>query len=129
MQSAQDRRLARQRTLGQLRLQGSEADHRLQLAEERVESRRAVAAEARRSETEARALLDAATALRTQLASELGEAEQAIDPATEIPPAPAEPDASAAHEAQRTAEHARRAAAVAASSVAGLRTRRRAGLR
>jgi len=124
MQSAQDRRLTRQSNLGQLRLQGSEADHRLQLAEERVESRRAVAAEARRSETEARALLDAATALRTQLASELAEAEQAIDPATETPPAPGEPDASAAREAQRAAEHARRAAAVAASSVAGLRTRR-----
>src|SRR5437762_5178721 len=124
MQSAQDRRLARQRDLGQLRLQGSEADHRLQLAEERVASRRAVAAEARHSETEARALLDAATALRTQLASELAEAEQAIDPATETPPTPAEPDASAAREAQRAAEHARRAAAVAASSVAGLRTRR-----
>src|SRR5207244_11655282 len=54
MQSAQDQRLARQRTLGQVRLQLSEAEHRLQLAEERLESRRAVAAEARRSDTEAR---------------------------------------------------------------------------
>ena len=124
MQSAQDQRLARQRTLGQLRLQSSDAEHRLQLAEERVENRRAVAAEARRSETEARALLDAATALRTQLASELAEAEKAIDPASETPQAPDEPDASAAREAQRAAELARRAAASAASSVAGLRTRR-----
>ena len=124
MQAAQDRRLARQRTLGQLRLQGSEAEHRLQIAEERVENRRAVADEARRSEGEARALLDAAMALRSQLTTELAEAEKAIDPAAQIPEAPAEPDSAPAHEAQRGAEHARRAAAVAASSVAGLRTRR-----
>ncbi len=124
MQSAQDQRLARQRTLGQVRLQLSEAEHRLQLAEERLESRRAVAAEARRSDTEARALLDAAVALRSQLTNELAEAEKATDPAAEIPPAPDDPDNAPAHEAQRNAEHARRAAAVTASSVAGLRTRR-----
>src|SRR5438105_1167201 len=39
MQSAQDQRLGRQRTLGQLRLQLSEDEHRLQLAEERIENR------------------------------------------------------------------------------------------
>src|SRR5690349_1745581 len=60
MQSAQDRRLTRQRTLGQLRLQVSDADHRLQLAEERVENRRVVVESARRSQAEARSLLDAA---------------------------------------------------------------------
>ena len=124
MQSAQDQRLARQRTLGQVRLQLSEAEHRLQLAEERLESRRAVAAEARRSDTEARALLDAAVALRSQLTNELAEAEKATDPAAEIPPAPDDPDSTPAHEAQRNAGHARRAAAVTASSLAGLRTRR-----
>ena len=124
MQSAQDQRLARQRTLGQVRLQLSEAEHRLQLAEERLENRRAVAAEARRSDTEARALLDAAVALRSQLTNELAEADKAIDPAAEIPPEPEEPDAAPAHEARKNAEHARRAAAVGASSVAGLRTRR-----
>ena len=124
MQSAQDRRLARQRTLGQVRLQVSDAEHRLQLAEERVENRRAVADAARRSENEAQALLDAATALRSQLSGELGEAEKAIDPAAEIPSPPDEPDTAPAHEAQRTAEQARRAAALAASSVAALRTRR-----
>ena len=124
MQSAQDQRLARQRTLGQVRLQLSEAEHRLQLAEERLENRRAVAAEARRSDTEARALLDAAVALRSQLTNELAEAEKATDPAAEIPPAPDDPDSTPAHEAQRNAGHARRAAAVTASSLAGLRTRR-----
>src|SRR5207248_4359835 len=78
----------------------------------------------RRREGEAGALLDAAMALRSQLTTELAEAEKAIDPAAQIPEAPAEPDSAPAHEAQRGAEHARRAAAVAASSVAGLRTRR-----
>jgi len=63
MQSAQDRRLTRQRTLGQLRLQVSDAEHRLQLAEERVENRRVVVESARRSQTEAGALLDAAGAV------------------------------------------------------------------
>src|SRR5437899_5465964 len=124
MQSAQDQRLSRQRTLGQVRLQLSEAEHRLQLAEERLENRRAVAAEARRSDTEARALLDAAVALRSQLTNELAEAEKATDPAAEIPPAPDDPDNAPAHEARKNAEHARRAAAAGASSVAGLRTRR-----
>src|SRR5207302_827613 len=55
---------------------------------------------------------------------EFGEAEKAIDPAAEIPSPPDEPDTAPAHEAQRTAEQARRAAALAASSVAALRTRR-----
>jgi chromosome segregation ATPase len=63
VQSAQDRRLARQRTLGQLRLQVSDADHRAQLAEERIENRRVLVESARRSEAEARALLDAASAV------------------------------------------------------------------
>src|SRR5438067_1570014 len=124
MQSAQDQRLSRQRTLGQLRLQVSDAEHRLQLAEERVENRRAVADAARRSENEAQALLDAATALRSQLSGELGEAEKAIDPAAEIPSPPDEPDTAPAHEARRAADEARRAAAVAASSLASARTRR-----
>ena len=127
MQSAQDQRLARQRTLGQVRLQLSEAEHRLQLAEERLESRRAVAAEARRSDTEARALLDAAVALRSQLTNELAEAEKATDPAAEIPPAPDDPDTAPAHEAQRNAEHARRAPSVCTPPLPPLcpRSRRR----
>lgn len=125
MQAAQDRRLARQRTLGQVRLQVSEAEHRLQMAEERVESRRAVAESARRSEEESRALLEAAAALRTQLSGELAEAERSITaPAGEEQPPVPEPDPIPARDARQNAERARRAAAVAASSLAGLRTRR-----
>jgi chromosome segregation protein len=70
MQSAQDRRLERQRNLGQVRLQLSEAEHRLQLAEERIENRRVVVDSARRSEAESRAALDAAKGLRHRAADD-----------------------------------------------------------
>jgi chromosome segregation protein len=124
MQSAQDRRLARQRTLGQLRLQLSDADHNLQLAEERVETRRAVAEGVRRSETESRALLDAARALGDQLAKELEDAEHAIATPDEADEAVHDPDPTPARDARIEADKARRAAAVAASSLAGVRSRR-----
>ena len=124
MQSAQDQRLSRQRTLGQLRLQLSEADHRSQLAAERAENRRAVAEEARRSETESRALLEAASALRSQLADELAQAERSIAAPAEVGSPPAEPDPAPSRDARRAADEARRAAAVAASSLASARTRR-----
>ena len=124
MQAAQDRRLARQRTLGQLRLQLSDAEHRQQLAAERVENRRAMADEARRSEAEGRALLEAAGALRSQLAAELAAAEKTIASPGDDPPAPAEPDPTPAREARRAAEAVRRSAVVAASTLAGVRTRR-----
>src|SRR4029077_6113193 len=64
MQAAQDKRLASQRALGQLRLQVSDSDHRLQLAEERIENRRVVVESARRSDAENNAALEAAAALR-----------------------------------------------------------------
>jgi chromosome segregation protein len=124
MQAAQDRRLARQRSLGQLRLQLSDAEHRHQLAEERAENRRAVAEEAGRAEVEGRALLDAAGALRAQLAAELAEAEQSIAAPGEMSPAPVEPDPTPARDARRNAEGARRAVMVAASALAAVRTRR-----
>jgi chromosome segregation protein len=124
MQSAQDRRLARQRTLGQARLHVSDAEHRLQLAEERHESRHAAAEAARRSEAETRALLEAAEALRVQLARELDVASKAVEERTDPQPLPSEPDGAPARDARRDAEHARRTAAIAASSLAALRTRR-----
>jgi chromosome segregation protein len=123
MQAAQDRRLARQRTLGQLRLQLSEADHRLQLADERLRNRQEQAQAARRSLAESTAMHDAATALQRQLKVELEDAE-ATAASIEAPAASPEPDTAAAQEARRAAEHARRAAAAAASSLAAMRTRR-----
>ena len=124
MQSAQDRRLARQRTLGQLRLQLADAEHGFQLGEERAANRRAVAEAARVSDTESRALLDAASALHNQLADELAQAERSIASPADVEAPPAEPDPAPARDARRTAEETRRAAVVAASSLASVRTRR-----
>jgi chromosome segregation protein len=123
MQSAQDRRVARQRTLGTLRLELSEAEHRLQLAEERAANREAAAEAARRLEAEGKTQAEAAQALRRQLAGEVGEAETALA-AVNAPTDSPEPDTNSAQEARRSAEHARRAASAAASSLAALRTRR-----
>ena len=124
MQSAQDRRLARQRTLGQLRLQVSDAQHRVQLAEERIENRRAVAESARQSEVESRALLAAAGALRAQLATELSDAEKTIAEPEDASPVLEPPDQRPAQDARRAADQARRVSAIAASSLAAVRTRR-----
>jgi len=124
MQAAQDRRLSRQKTLGQLRLQASEAEHRLQLAEERVSYRVAAAENARRGVTESRGLLEAAIALKGQLGEELAEAESTISAPVGGDDSPAEPDATPAREARKTSELARRAAVNAASALAGIRTRR-----
>jgi len=124
MQAAQDRRLARQRTLSQLRLEHSDAEHRKQLAEERLASRQAVAEEARHSAAEGRALLEAAGALRAQLAAELADAELAVATPTEAASMAADPDPAEARDARRAAEQARRAAMIASSSLAAVRTRR-----
>ncbi len=96
MQSAQDQRLARQRTLGQLRLEASDADHKLQLAEERVENRKA------------------------QLAADLTEAGSPAEPEPPLQ----EPDQREARSAREAAERARHAATAAASSLAAARMRR-----
>ena len=123
MQAAQDRRLARQRTLGQLRLQASDAEHRMQLGQERAESRRAAAETAHRSHEETRSLLDAAEALKRQLAGELAEAEATAN-SIQAPDAAPEPDTAGAQSARRAAEEARRAVLSAASSLAAARARR-----
>jgi chromosome segregation protein len=124
VQQAQDHRLGRQRTLGRLRLDLAESQHALQLAEERAESHRMVAESAKQSETEGRLLIQAANALRGQLAAELEQANQADAGVGETTAVPDAPDTGPAHEARRAADHARRAAATASSTLAGLRTRR-----
>ena len=99
MQEAQDRRLARQQTLGKLRLQLSDAEHRLQLAQERVENRRVLVESARRSQVEDTALLESAQALRSQLAAEMTQIQPAGEEApTEAQLAEAEKRARAAEE-------------------------------
>jgi chromosome segregation protein len=124
MQAAQDRRLARQTSLGRLRLDVAAAGHSLELAEERAESHRAMATALQREETENRTQAAAAAALGDQLKSETASALGAL----EAVPGPAEsaPDADPrnAQQAQRAAEQARRTVAAAASSLAAVRTRR-----
>ncbi|TME01727.1 MAG: hypothetical protein E6I71_15245 [Chloroflexi bacterium] len=98
-QAAQDRRIARQRTLGQLRLQLSEAEHRVQLAQERLENRRTVADAARSAETENKAVLDAAADLHAQLSRELAVEALPVEQVAESELAEAERRAKAAEEA------------------------------
>jgi chromosome segregation protein len=124
VQQAQDRRLGRQRTLGRLRLDLAESQHALQLAEERSESHRTVAESAKRSEAEGKLLIEAAAALRGQLANELEQAGRSEAGVGETAAVPSAPDAGPAQDARRAADQARRAAAAASSSLAGLRTRR-----
>jgi chromosome segregation protein len=121
MQAAQDRRLAGQRALGQLRLQVSEADHRLQLAEERLENRKTVAESAKREEAEDKALLEAAASLRGELASELAEIGQMDDIA------PTEQQLEEAEKKARTAEESANRLARLRSELEGIEALRPSG--
>src|SRR5437660_488531 len=98
-QAAQDLRLARQRSLGQLRLLLSEAEHRMQLAQERIENRRTVAETARHAEAENKAVLDAAADLHAQLARELAIEALPVENVAEGEVAEAESRARVAEEA------------------------------
>ncbi len=124
MQAAQDRRLARQRTLGRLRLELSAAEHALQLAEQRAESSRALADAVGRETADHRARSAAADALRDQLAAELGQAQLALESVPQAPADPTAPDPVAVQKSRQGAELARRALAAATSTVAAHRTRR-----
>ncbi len=124
VQAAQDRRLVRQRTLGRLRLDSAEAEHALRLAEERAQNHTSRAEAARREETENGNLSRAAEALRGQLSAELEQARRALESVPEASPVAESPDAGEVHRARQAAEQARRAVAVAASSLGSLRTRR-----
>ncbi|HEV3101033.1 MAG TPA: AAA family ATPase [Candidatus Dormibacteraeota bacterium] len=124
MQTAQDRRLNRQNRLGRIRLELAAAGHSLELAEERAESHRALAEALRRDDLDNHGQAEAAKALREQLMAEMASAVKALGAV----PEPTHPDAAIdpaeAQHSLRAAEQARRAVAVATSSLAGLRTRR-----
>jgi len=124
LQAAQDRRLARQRNLGRLRLELAEAEHGLRLTEERAKNAVALADAARREEADNHSLSAAAEALRIQLTAELEEARSSLESVPEAPALPEPPDPAEVQRARRGAEQARRAAATAASALAALRTRR-----
>jgi len=124
IQAAQDRRLARQRNLGRLRLEVAEAEHALRLTEERAQNTVALADAARREEADNQSLSGAAEALRGKLTVELELAREALESVPEAPPLPDAPDPTEVQRARRGADQARRSAAGAASSVAALRSRR-----
>ncbi len=124
MQAAQDRRLARQSTLGRLRLEVAAADHSLELAEERAESHRALAGALQREEADNRTQAAAASALGDQLKNEISSALRALEAVPQPAASAPEADPHRTQQAQRAAEQARRAAATAASALAAVRTRR-----
>jgi chromosome segregation protein len=124
IQAAQERRLARQRNLGRLRLEVAEAEHALRLTEERALNTVALAEAARREEAGNLSLSEAAEALRGRLTVELEQAREALENVPEAPALPDAPDAAEVQRARRGAEQARRSAAASSSSAAALRTRR-----
>jgi chromosome segregation protein len=124
IQAAQDRRLARQRMLGRLRLEVAEAEHALRLAEERAQSAAALAEATRREQADHGSQSAAAEALRVQLTAELAHAGHAFESVPEAPPSPQAPDPAEVQHARRNAEQARHALGAATSTLAGLRTRR-----
>ncbi len=124
IQAAQDRRLARQRNLGRLRLELAEAEHSLRLAEERAQNTVALAEAARREEADNRSLSAAAEALRGQLAAELEQARHALENVPEAPAIPEAADPAEVQHARRAAEQARRALGAAVATLAALQTRR-----
>src|SRR5262249_22139431 len=90
LQAAQDRRLRRQQTVGARRLEASQAQHELALAEERVRSQAALAEVARVEQADLTSRLSSATQLCERLATELAEAEaQQASIASPPPPPPA----------------------------------------
>ena len=124
IQAAQDRRLARQRTLGRLRLEVAEAEHSLRLAQERAHNAVALAEGARRENAENRSHFAAADALRGQLTTELEQARHSLENVPEAPAIPEAPDPAQIQQARRNAEQARRALGAGSSTIAALRSRR-----
>ena len=124
VQSAQDRRLARQRRLGELRLLVADADHALQLSEARANNEHAMAGNLR-EETAAHAAREAAArALQHQLVVELEQAKAGLEALPSAAPLPPPPDPGPVQAARRASEQARRELASATSGLASLRTRR-----
>ncbi|MBJ7601126.1 AAA family ATPase [Candidatus Nephthysia bennettiae] len=124
LQSAQDRRLNRQRAIGAHRLDLTRAQHELALAEERGRNQAAMAAAAHVEEGELVARGETAAALRRQLQTELETVEHELQAVPEPPPEPARGDPQQARAARAAAERARRELTSAEAAVASTRTRR-----
>jgi chromosome segregation protein len=124
MESAQDRRLARQQHLGAIRLELSTAEHALAMATQNLTNLGGTAAALQTELREFQARAETAAAVATQLDREVGLAETALAEVPSDPQPPGLPDAEAARKATTASEHARRDVAQAVSSIAAIRTRR-----
>jgi len=125
LQAAQDRRLRRQQTVGTRRLEASQAEHELALAEERVRSQAALVEVARVEQADLTSRLSSTTQLRDQLAAELAEAEVQQAGIAGPPPPPPAGDAEKAREAAGEADRARKLVVGAEASLASVRGRLR----
>ena len=121
LQAAQDRRLRRQQTVGARRLEASQAEHELALAEERVQNQAALLEVARAEQADLASRIASATELRDQLAAELTEAETQQASVAGPPPLPPAGDAEKALEAAEKAERARKLVVAAEASLASIR--------
>jgi chromosome segregation protein len=124
LETAQDRRLQRQRAIGTHRLAAERAQHELALAEERRGSQAALAEAARAEEVELRARVEAAEALVEQLTAEAAEAEKELAAVPNPAAAPEAGDVPKARDAREVAERTRRQVSDAQSALASARARR-----
>ena len=124
VQAAQDRRLVRQKRLGELRLTLSDAEHALQLSESRVQSRQALVDGLRQEAATHGAREAAAEALQHQLVVELEQAKAGLESVQSAPPMPPAPDPAPVQAARRAVEHSRRDLASGNAALASLRARR-----
>jgi chromosome segregation protein len=123
LQSAQDRRLQRQRAIGAQRLAVERARHDLAMAEERERSQAALTAAARVEEAELETRLEAAGTLREQLTTELAHAEAELAAVPAPGPAPQAGDVQKAKEARQAADWTRRRVSEAQAALASARAR------
>ncbi|MGH7904589.1 MAG: AAA family ATPase, partial [Candidatus Dormibacteraceae bacterium] len=123
-EAAQDRRLLRQRLLGGLRLDLSRAEHELAMARQRAAGQADLARAAIAEDRDLAARAEAAATLARRLEEDHAQAAAELEAIPAEPAPPAVPHLSAAGEARREADGARRAVAASASALAGARTRR-----
>src|SRR5262249_11075711 len=125
LQAAQDRRLQRQQVVGARRLDLSQAEHELALAEERVSSQTALAEAAQAEHANVVARLESIAERHDQLATELTDAETQLASVAEPRPPPPAADIARAREAAQVAERDRKAVMAAEAALASVRGRLR----
>ncbi len=126
VEKAQRRRLARQQALSATRLAVSEAEHALQMASERVRSRRELAADARDEHDDLSRRLISLAERDAALTAAVADAEMALHAVPQPPPPPEAGNAERARVAARAAQAARHEAERAQRDLAVARAERTA---